>query len=94
MNCRVLYRYSQLNNYGRAFDKLKTELVEGKLPLSWWFLSGCTGRGLDTRLGLLLTLLALTEFIWGVGNLEENVEAFTAEEATPSTPSYFCLLSI
>lgn len=41
------------------------------LPLSWWFLSGCTGRGLDTRLGLLLTLLALTEFIWGVGNLEE-----------------------
>lgn len=41
------------------------------LPLSWWFLSGCTGRGLDTRLGLLLTLLALTEFIWGVVNLEE-----------------------
>lgn len=40
-------------------------------PLSWWFLSGCTGRGLETRLGLLLTLLALTEFIWGVVNLEE-----------------------
>jgi len=32
------------------------------LPLSALFLSGCTGRGLDTRLGLLL--LALTEFIW------------------------------
>lgn len=46
-------------------------LAELALPLSWWFLSGCTGRGLDTRLGLLLTLLALTEFIWGVGNLEE-----------------------
>lgn len=29
------------------------------------FRSGCTGRGLDTRLGLLL--VALTEFIWGVG---------------------------
>lgn len=41
-------------------------------PLSWGFLSGCTGRGLDTRLGLLLTLLALTEFIWGVGDLEET----------------------
>lgn len=34
------------------------------LPLSWLFLSGCTGRGLDTRLGLLL--VALTEFICGV----------------------------
>lgn len=34
------------------------------LPLSWLFLSGCTGRGLDTRLGLLL--VALTEFIWGI----------------------------
>lgn len=35
------------------------------LPLSPLFRSGCTGRGLDTRLGLLL--VALTEFIWGVG---------------------------
>lgn len=46
--------------------------VKVKSPLSWGFLSGCTGRGLDTRLGLLLTLLALTEFICGVGNLEEK----------------------
>ena len=47
-------------------------MVRPILPLSWWFLSGCTGRGLDTRLGLLLTLLALKEFIWGGGYLEET----------------------
>lgn len=47
-----------------------TAAVGPIVPLSWWFLSGCTGRGLDTRLGLLLTLLALTEFIWVSGDLE------------------------
>lgn len=60
-------------------------IAELTLPLSWWFLSGCTGRGLETRLGLLLTLLALTEFIWGVVNLKEMSKPFTAEEATRRT---------
>lgn len=40
------------------------------LPLSPLCLSGCTGRGLDTRLGLLL--VALTEFICGFGYLKLN----------------------
>lgn len=61
-------------------------LAELTLPLSWWFLSGCTGRGLDTRLGLLLTLLALTEFIWGSLIYKKCGSFHSRREATSIAP--------
>lgn len=53
------------------------------LPLSPLFRSGCTGRGLDTRLGLLL--VALTEFIWGVGCWK--IDCYPRPPASKFSPS-------